>query len=76
MCTFTRKPNPIKYDYKLVDTSIARVNVIKDLGVTFDSKLIFDAHINNIVGKASRASGFVMRVSPEFKNINSMKILY
>ena len=65
--SFTRKPNPILYDYKLTNTSIARVTSITDLGVTFDTKLLFDAHVNNIVNKASRALGFILRISAEFK---------
>ena len=76
VCSFTRKPNPITVVYNLLETPIARVNVIRDLGVTFDSKLIFDAHIDNIVKKASRALGFIVRMSSEFKSIKAIKILY
>lgn len=76
ICSFTRKPNPIKFDYTINGTPLTRVNTIKDLGVTFDAKLLFDTHINNIVSKASKALGFIIRVSQEFKNMKTLKILY
>lgn len=49
---------------------------IRDLGVTFDSKLLFDEHVHAIVKKASRALGFVLRMSAEFTSIKTFKILY
>lgn len=76
VCSFTRKPNPIVYTYKLSQTTINRVSVIKDLGVKFDSKLLFDSHIEEIVDKAAKALGFIFRISSDFKNIKTMKILY
>ncbi|CAK1555972.1 unnamed protein product [Leptosia nina] len=53
-----------------------RVSLIKDLGITFDAQLMFDQHIDNIVKRASRALGFIVRLSADFKNIKTMKILY
>lgn len=76
ICSFTRKPIPIIHNYMLLDTALNRVNTIRDLGVIFDSKLLFDAHIDNIVKKASKALGFVLRVSSDFKSIKTIKILY
>lgn len=76
VCTFTRKSNPINFDYKFLNTQITRVNSIRDLGVTFDSKLIFDTHIDNIVKKASKALGFILRISSEFRRVKTIKILY
>ena len=34
------------YDYSLSGTSLQRVDTIKDLGVTFDSKLKFNKHVD------------------------------
>lgn len=76
VCSFTRKPNPINFNYTLLGTPVNRVNVIRDLGVTFDSKLIFGVHIDNVVKKASKALGFILRISSEFKSIKTIKILY
>jgi len=39
---------PITSVYKLKNIKISRVNEINDIGVTFDSKLNFKLHTNNI----------------------------
>ncbi|KAL0881825.1 hypothetical protein ABMA27_001603 [Loxostege sticticalis] len=76
VCSFTRKPTKLIFNYTLLNLPLTRVDKIKDLGVIFDSKLLFDEHINNIVKKASRALGFVFRMSSEFKSVKTFKILY
>lgn len=76
VCSYTRKPTPLIYDYTLQSSLLVRVNTIRDLGVSFDTKILFDEHINNIVNKASRALGFVLRMSAEFSSVKTFKILY
>lgn len=76
VCSFTRKPTAIQYDYTLHDTPLTRIDTIRDLGVSFDGKLLFDTHIDNIVTRASRALGFVLRMSAEFSDLKIIKILY
>ena len=76
ICSFTRKPQPSLYNYKLQNSTLSRVSSIKDLGVTFDSKLLFNEHIDNIVKRASKALGFVIRMSAEFEMVKTFKILY
>lgn len=49
---------------------------MKDLGVTHDSKLIFDNHINSIISGALRALGFIMRSSTYFTRAKTLKVLY
>lgn len=73
---FTRKRKPFMCSFKIKNQSLNQVYSTKDLGVTHDSKLLFDSHIDNIVGKASRAMGFIMRVSKPFKSMKTLKILY
>lgn len=55
---------------------LKRIEAMRDLGVTFDSKLLFDVHIDNIIKKATQALGFILRLSADFKNIKTYKILY
>lgn len=76
VCTYTRKPSCISFSYTLKNLNINRVNSIRDLGVTFDSKLLFDEHINKIINKASKALGFILRMSVDFNSIKTLKILY
>lgn len=47
-----------------------------DLGVTLDSKLLFDKHIENILAKAMKTLGFLFRVTKDFKSIKTLKILF
>lgn len=49
---------------------------MRDLGVCHDDRLLFDKHIDNIVSKASRALGFVMRSAKDFHQVKTFKILY
>lgn len=74
--SFSTKRMPIDFSYVLNNTELKRVYEIKDLGVTFDSKLRFDIHIRNIVAKSYRNLGFVMRLTKEFTKIKCMKFLY
>uniref|UniRef100_A0A2H1WP78 SFRICE_018476 n=1 Tax=Spodoptera frugiperda TaxID=7108 RepID=A0A2H1WP78_SPOFR len=74
--TFTKNKNIITYDYKLDDMILKKVNNIRDLGVTIDSKLHFDVHIDNIVNKAYRMFGFVLRSSNDFKRPSTFLLLY
>lgn len=73
---FTRKRIPFNSTFILRNQVLKRGSHTKDLGVIHDSKLLFDLHISNIIGKACKAMGFIMRVSKPFKTMKSLKILY
>jgi hypothetical protein len=74
--TFTRKTKPLLFDYKVNGSILSRRESIKDLGVIFDSKLSFVEHIGTIAGTAFRALGFVLRISKEFSDVETLKLLY
>ena len=74
--SFSRSHNLIIYDYKIDNQSLTRVSLIKDLGVTFDSRLTFTPHLDNIINRANRNWFFICRHTKEFKNPKSIKILY
>lgn len=74
--TFTRKRNPIKFDYHFNNVKVDRVDVVRDLGVTLDSKMTYSEHVEAIVNKAYKNLGFVLRVSRPFSDITCLKILY
>lgn len=40
------------FNYNINNTTLQRVNTMRDLGVIFHSKLTFDAHINSLVKKS------------------------
>lgn len=66
--TFSRKTINIAYNYDIDGSPLPDKNSIKDLGVTFDSELTFNLQIDNIVSRAFRLLGFVIRNSCNFKN--------
>ncbi|CAG9128671.1 unnamed protein product [Plutella xylostella] len=74
--TFSRKRNIYLNSYKLNHQSISNCSEIRDLGVTMDSKLMFDTHIQTIVKKSYKALGFLIRSCKNFKMMKSIKILY
>ena len=45
--------------YSISGVALEKIESIKDLGLTFDSKLIFDEHINNKINKARQMLGIV-----------------
>lgn len=55
---------------------LGRCTSTKILGVTFDSKLTFLAHINSIISEAWRTLGFIIRMSKNFTNLKARKLLY
>ena len=67
--SYTRKTNYLKFEYKVNDSPLVRVDSITDLGVTIKSNLSFDMHINRLVSEAYRNLGFVMRLTSDFSNI-------
>lgn len=77
VASFTRRTSRfICFDYKIKDHVLARKDVIKDLGVSFDSKCSFNSHVDSICNKSRRMLGFVIRNSSDFKNPNTIKTLY
>lgn len=74
--TYSRKRNPIIFDYKCNGTSIERVKNFKDLGVIFNTKLEFDDHISYIQSKASSMLGFIKRQASDFRDPYTLLTLY
>lgn len=74
--TFSNKRNTINFNYSISDTSLERVHVIKDLGISFDSKLLFNLHILAIKNKALSVFGMIKRNCSQFNNPFTFKCLY
>ena len=74
--TFTRKNQPLSFDYRLNGVPLQRVDHVKDLGVILDTKLTFKQHISFIIAKASRQMGLIIRMTRDFKNIQCLVALY
>lgn len=74
--SFTRKLKRIDTSYSLDSVVLDRVDEIRDLGVTLDSKLKFATHVNNIVKNAAKILGFLKRALRGFKQNRTRIILY
>lgn len=75
--SFTKnKVNKIIFDYKINNRLLDRVQNIVDLGVTFDVKLKLDIHFTNIVKRAYRMLGFLLRICYKFKSIAPFITIY
>lgn len=74
--TYSNKFSNIYHDYQSDSTSLNQVSSFKDLGVTFDSHLSFDVHIDALAKKAFKTLGFVIRTSRSFRSIDAIKCLY
>ncbi|XP_045455269.1 uncharacterized protein LOC123664948 [Melitaea cinxia] len=64
------------YEYRINNAPLKRVETIRDLGITLDRCLRFDTHFNAISAKALRMLGFILRNTREFKQSDTIILLY
>lgn len=75
--SFSRsKALKFNFDYSIDNVQLKKASSIKDLGVTLDSKLQFNEHLNSCVSKSLKMLGFIFRSCRKFKSIRSLKTLY
>ena len=74
--TFARKKHTFAFTYAIKNHNLTSQSEAKDLGVILDRRLMFDKHITNTINKASKALGFVVRMSKCFRNMKTIKIIY
>jgi hypothetical protein len=75
--SFSRKvSHKISSCYKTANIHLSKVDSVKDLGIILDSKLTFNEHIKYSYNKALKMLGFLLRICKDFKNVNSLKIVF
>lgn len=74
--TYSRRSNPVLFDYSLNSQILERSEAIKDLGVMFDHKLTFSNHISQVTSSALKMLGFIIRNCTSFSNEIALKTLY
>lgn len=73
---YTKNKNIIKHTYNLGNAFLSKVTALRDLGIQLDTKLCLNLHVDNIVNKAFKMYGFVMRSSSDFKRTSTYLYLY
>lgn len=74
--SFTRRTSMITYPYGIDDCILERQTTFNDLGVTFDQKLTFNFHVNNIVSSVYKTLGFIIRNSKDFSDTKTLCLLF
>lgn len=74
--SFSRRRQPIEYDYSLSGNVLQRVHRIKDLGVLLDDKLTFQLHCDEVISKANRQLGFIMKIANGIRDPQCLRSLY
>lgn len=74
--SFTRRLNAINHPYSIGSNMLERVDTIRDLGVTIDSKLRFHEHIATVAAKAFAVLGFIRRHTAYFTDVYTLKTLF
>ncbi|XP_053691953.1 uncharacterized protein LOC128740439 [Sabethes cyaneus] len=74
--SFHRKSNPVTFNYTMCGQIVARVDTVRNLGVTLDTSLTFRPHYNEIVAKANRQLGFICKITEEFRDPICLRSLY
>jgi len=73
---FSKKKQHNNFKYYMNGNELPLIDNHKDLGIWFNSKLVFNNHIQNIAKEAYKMLGFVFRLSHEFKNEETLMLLY
>lgn len=74
--SYSRKKSTIHFPYSLSGQLIERVSRIRDLGVILDEQLTFTDHYNDIICRANKQLGFVLKMTSKFKDPLCLKSLY
>lgn len=74
--TFSLNRDIITSSYRMGAQVLNRAINVKDLGVIFDRKLSFEAHITAVVKSSFRMLGFIKRTCRYFRNTSTIMTLY
>jgi hypothetical protein len=74
--SFSRSKNKLDNIYQFFDERINETTNVRDLGVMFQTNLLFSSHIDYICMKELRYLGFITRNTKNFTNERCLKNLY
>lgn len=73
-CIYSLKKTTSYFDYSLNNLSLTHNDT--DLGVIFDSKLIFNKHVDYVRNKSFMKLGLLKRICIDFYDSLALKTLY
>ena len=73
---FSKRRNPIVYDYKIDNVILIKTPSTRDLGITIDSTMSFTSHISDVISRVLKMTGFVKRCTRDFTNVSAIRLLY
>lgn len=74
--SYSRKKQPLTFNYQLFNRNLNRTSEVRDLGITLDSELLLSQHVNKIAAKAYQMLGFIFRQGVDFKDPKTLILLY
>lgn len=74
--TLCRNNTSVMNDYVLDGQIVTRVDEIRDLGVTVDSRFRFVTHVEKIISAARQTIGFIKRISSDRFEKSVLRLLY
>jgi hypothetical protein len=74
--SYLRKHDICRFDYKIDNHTLSSRSCTKDLGIWFDSRLVFDVHISSVVAASLKLLGFLFRFCNEFRSVKCLTTLY
>jgi ribonucleases P/MRP protein subunit RPP40 len=74
--SYTRASKTIYMRYSMGENALGRTASAKDLGILFDSRLSFHAHIGAVCDGARKMLGFVLRTAKVFSDTRVLRLLY
>jgi hypothetical protein len=66
----------MSYEYQLCHATITRTSSIKDLGVSFDSKLHFRGHVDYVFSECIKLLGRIHATIHIFSSLECLYVLY
>lgn len=73
---YIKRNIPIQTTYYIRSVEIEKKQTIKDLGITFDSKLKFNEHINNVQKRITNMNCLSWRFTKEIRSAHLMRRLH
>jgi hypothetical protein len=70
--SYSREHDICRFDYKIDNHTLSSRSSTKDLGIWFDSRLVFHVHISSVVAASLKLLGFLFRSCNEFRSVKCL----